>query len=87
MKIGLSCNTCDIDCAAYGFPPLLVMLPFLEVPLVNYLSLHVRLYRHETPQVEITNAHDSGVCDLAWHPIGYILCRYKFLFYNQCYHC
>nr|GLL40971.1 flowering time control protein FY isoform X1 [Ipomoea trifida]GMD59604.1 flowering time control protein FY isoform X1 [Ipomoea batatas] len=32
------------------------------------------LVGHETPQVEITNAHDSGVCDLAWHPIGYILC-------------
>lgn len=32
------------------------------------------LVGHETPQIEITNAHDSGVCDLAWHPIGYILC-------------
>lgn len=31
--------------------------------------------RHETPQVEIPNAHDNSVWDLAWHPIGYLLCR------------
>ncbi|KAK9154693.1 hypothetical protein Sjap_002173 [Stephania japonica] len=30
--------------------------------------------RHETPQVEITNAHENSVWDLDWHPIGYILC-------------
>ncbi|KAK1293635.1 Flowering time control protein FY [Acorus calamus] len=29
---------------------------------------------HETPQVEVPNAHDNSVWDLAWHPIGYILC-------------
>ncbi|CAL5400802.1 unnamed protein product [Camellia sinensis] len=29
---------------------------------------------HETPQLEIPNAHDNSVWDLAWHPIGYILC-------------
>nr|XP_043610020.1 flowering time control protein FY isoform X2 [Erigeron canadensis] len=29
---------------------------------------------HETPQIEIQNAHDGGVWDLAWHPIGYLLC-------------
>ncbi|XP_071690163.1 flowering time control protein FY isoform X2 [Rutidosis leptorrhynchoides] len=29
---------------------------------------------HETPQIEIPNAHDGGVWDLAWHPIGYLLC-------------
>ncbi|PWA88140.1 hypothetical protein CTI12_AA123350 [Artemisia annua] len=28
----------------------------------------------ENPQLEIQNAHDSGVWDLAWHPIGYLLC-------------
>ncbi|KAI3682945.1 hypothetical protein L1987_83341 [Smallanthus sonchifolius] len=32
------------------------------------------LIGHETPQIEIQNAHDSGVWDLAWHPIGYLLC-------------
>ncbi|GJV78588.1 flowering time control protein FY-like protein isoform X1 [Tanacetum coccineum] len=28
----------------------------------------------ESPQLEVQNAHDSGVWDLAWHPIGYLLC-------------
>ncbi|XP_023548971.1 flowering time control protein FY-like isoform X1 [Cucurbita pepo subsp. pepo] len=32
------------------------------------------LVGHETPQIEITNAHDNSVWDLAWHPIGYLLC-------------
>ncbi|XP_022010247.1 flowering time control protein FY isoform X1 [Helianthus annuus] len=32
------------------------------------------LVGHETAQIEIQNAHDSGVWDLAWHPIGYLLC-------------
>ncbi|XP_059649254.1 flowering time control protein FY isoform X2 [Cornus florida] len=32
------------------------------------------LVGHENPQVEIPNAHDNSVWDLAWHPIGYILC-------------
>ncbi|KAL7239153.1 hypothetical protein ACSBR2_005117 [Camellia fascicularis] len=32
------------------------------------------LVGHETPQLEIPNAHDNSVWDLAWHPIGYILC-------------
>ncbi|KAK3006361.1 hypothetical protein RJ639_016614 [Escallonia herrerae] len=32
------------------------------------------LVGHDTPQVEISNAHDNSVWDLAWHPIGYILC-------------
>ncbi|KAL6981037.1 hypothetical protein U1Q18_022668 [Sarracenia purpurea var. burkii] len=32
------------------------------------------LIGHETPQVETANAHDNSVWDLAWHPIGYILC-------------
>ncbi|KAF5445983.1 hypothetical protein F2P56_031650 [Juglans regia] len=32
------------------------------------------LVGHETPQVEISNAHDNAVWDLAWHPIGYLLC-------------
>ncbi|KAL3829798.1 hypothetical protein ACJIZ3_018600 [Penstemon smallii] len=31
------------------------------------------LVGNETPQVEIQNAHDNSVWDLAWHPIGYIL--------------
>ncbi|GMH27042.1 hypothetical protein Nepgr_028885 [Nepenthes gracilis] len=29
---------------------------------------------HETPQIEMPTAHDNAVWDLAWHPIGYILC-------------
>ncbi|KAG5408413.1 hypothetical protein IGI04_004732 [Brassica rapa subsp. trilocularis] len=29
---------------------------------------------HENPQIEISNAHDNSVWDLAWHPIGYLLC-------------
>ncbi|KAL5570464.1 hypothetical protein UlMin_027039 [Ulmus minor] len=32
------------------------------------------LVGHETPQIEIPNAHDNSVWDLAWHPIGYLLC-------------
>ncbi|KAL9691007.1 hypothetical protein QQ045_011424 [Rhodiola kirilowii] len=32
------------------------------------------LVGHDTPQVEIVGAHDSSVWDLAWHPVGYILC-------------
>lgn len=32
------------------------------------------LVGHETPQVEITGAHENSVWDLAWHPIGYLLC-------------
>lgn len=29
---------------------------------------------HENPQAQIPNAHDSSVWDLAWHPLGHILC-------------
>ncbi|KAL5062248.1 hypothetical protein RYX36_023985 [Vicia faba] len=32
------------------------------------------LVGHDTPQIEICNAHDNNVWDLAWHPIGYLLC-------------
>ncbi|XP_010938598.1 flowering time control protein FY [Elaeis guineensis] len=32
------------------------------------------LVGHETPQIEIPGAHDNSVWDLAWHPIGYLLC-------------
>ncbi|KAI4333004.1 hypothetical protein L6164_017861 [Bauhinia variegata] len=32
------------------------------------------LVGHETPQIEIPNAHDNSVWDLAWHPTGYLLC-------------
>eukprot|EP01018_Ginkgo_biloba_P037261 Gb_40875 [translate_table: standard] len=32
------------------------------------------LVGHEVPQVEVQSAHESGVWDLAWHPIGHILC-------------
>ncbi|KAJ8755935.1 hypothetical protein K2173_024480 [Erythroxylum novogranatense] len=32
------------------------------------------LVGHETPQIEVPNAHDNSVWDLAWHPIGYLLC-------------
>ncbi|KAF4348357.1 hypothetical protein G4B88_007883 [Cannabis sativa] len=32
------------------------------------------MYEHETPQIEIPSAHDNSVWDLAWHPIGYLLC-------------
>lgn len=32
------------------------------------------LVGHETPQIEVANAHDNAVWDLAWHPVGYILC-------------
>ncbi|XP_058080150.1 flowering time control protein FY isoform X2 [Magnolia sinica] len=32
------------------------------------------LVGHETPQIEMAGAHDNSVWDLAWHPIGYILC-------------
>ncbi|CAN6444029.1 unnamed protein product [Victoria cruziana] len=32
------------------------------------------LVGHETPQVELHNAHENSVWDLAWHPVGYLLC-------------
>lgn len=32
------------------------------------------LVGHETPQIEMAGAHESSVWDLAWHPVGYILC-------------
>ncbi|KAH8512673.1 hypothetical protein H0E87_006093 [Populus deltoides] len=32
------------------------------------------LVGHETPQVEVSSAHDNSVWDLSWHPIGYLLC-------------
>ncbi|KAL0923094.1 hypothetical protein M5K25_007139 [Dendrobium thyrsiflorum] len=32
------------------------------------------LVGHETPQVELPGAHENSVWDLAWHPIGYLLC-------------
>ncbi|GLT38491.1 hypothetical protein SLA2020_127380 [Shorea laevis] len=32
------------------------------------------LVGRETPQVEIQNAHDNSVWNIAWHPIGYLLC-------------
>ncbi|XP_043811849.1 flowering time control protein FY isoform X2 [Manihot esculenta] len=32
------------------------------------------LVGHETTQIEVTSAHDNSVWDLAWHPIGYLLC-------------
>ncbi|CAI0438903.1 unnamed protein product [Linum tenue] len=32
------------------------------------------LVGHETPQIEVPTAHDNSVWDLAWHPIGYLLC-------------
>ncbi|RWR73880.1 WD40 repeat [Cinnamomum micranthum f. kanehirae] len=32
------------------------------------------LVGNETPQIEMAGAHDSSVWDLAWHPVGYILC-------------
>ncbi|PIA28145.1 hypothetical protein AQUCO_07200055v1 [Aquilegia coerulea] len=32
------------------------------------------LVGHENPQVEVCGAHENSVWDLAWHPIGYILC-------------
>lgn len=31
------------------------------------------LVGHEAPQIEINNAHDNSVWDLAWHPVGYLL--------------
>ncbi|PON60046.1 Guanine nucleotide-binding protein, beta subunit [Parasponia andersonii] len=37
-------------------------------------SIYHWLVGHETPQIEIPNAHDNSVWDLAWHPIGYLLC-------------
>ena len=37
---------------------------------------------HEAPQVEINNAHDNSVWDLAWHPVGYLLCRYWAVYFQ-----
>jgi hypothetical protein len=38
---------------------------------------------HETPQIEISNAHDNSVWDLAWHPVGYLLSRYLQLLISE----
>ncbi|MCO5573785.1 hypothetical protein L7F22_027559 [Adiantum nelumboides] len=32
------------------------------------------LVGHEVPQAEFLNAHENSVWDLAWHPMGHILC-------------
>ncbi|KAK8505768.1 hypothetical protein V6N12_024751 [Hibiscus sabdariffa] len=32
------------------------------------------LVGNETPQVDLPSAHDNSVWDIAWHPIGYLLC-------------
>ncbi len=39
------------------------------------LLLNWIVNRHEGPQAEVANAHESSVWDLAWHPMGHILCR------------
>jgi hypothetical protein len=41
----------------------------------TWVSLKWRGNRHEGPQAEVANAHESSVWDLAWHPMGHILCR------------
>ncbi|PWZ31457.1 hypothetical protein Zm00014a_020726 [Zea mays] len=45
---------------------------------VSSLNLMSKLFHffvsHEAPQIEISNAHDSSVWDLSWHPVGYLLC-------------
>lgn len=38
---------------------------------------------HEAPQIEINNAHDNSVWDLAWHPVGYLLCRYLAVYFQS----
>ncbi|KAH8940066.1 hypothetical protein BDL97_15G068900 [Sphagnum fallax] len=42
--------------------------------LVSDSSLKWRGNRHEGQQAEVANAHESSVWDLAWHPMGHILC-------------
>lgn len=37
-------------------------------------SIYHWLVGHENPQVELPGAHEDCVWDLAWHPIGYLLC-------------
>ncbi|KAL5720002.1 hypothetical protein ACHQM5_012718 [Ranunculus cassubicifolius] len=37
-------------------------------------SINHWIVGHEAPLVEVPGAHENMVCDLAWHPVGYILC-------------
>jgi len=41
----------------------------------TWISLKWRRNRNEGQQAEVANAHESSVWDLAWHPMGHILCR------------
>jgi polyadenylation factor subunit 2 len=37
-------------------------------------SIFYWIVGNENPQAKVPNAHDSAVWDLAWHPLGHILC-------------
>jgi len=73
--------------SSYFFPILSVKLITCILYIMYCLNLWLLrlqcIYRHETPQIEISNAHDNNVWDLAWHPIGYLLCRWTFYFSLQ----
>lgn len=64
------------------FSVLVVLFLCVEVLIVLASEIKfILMHRHDTPQVEIPNAHDNSVWDLAWHPIGYLLCRYVLLLF------
>ena len=54
-------------------PVYIILARNLGVICILWLFL---MHRHETYQVEIPNAHDNSERNLAWHPIGYLLCRW-----------
>ncbi|KAB5572997.1 hypothetical protein DKX38_000191 [Salix brachista] len=71
------------DVTGYSYPknalPFLALAwhPFHEEYFVSGSydgSIFHWLVGHETPQIEVSSAHDNSVWDLAWHPIGYLLC-------------
>ncbi|KAM3282247.1 hypothetical protein P3S67_025892 [Capsicum chacoense] len=45
-----------------------------DVTLLAWHPFPDWLVGHEAPLVEHTNAHETGVWDLSWQPIGYLLC-------------
>ena len=75
---------CQIMFLVYIFYPVMSHLHAIRIFSTFYfvvlfdvcLSMKLLLiFRHENPQIEISNAHDNSVWDLAWHPIGYLLSR------------
>jgi hypothetical protein len=73
--IGLWGIILELHCYALCFEHLVTSIWY------SFLFSYIR---HEVPQAEVTNAHENSVWDLAWHPMGHILCRYTVYLMYAC---